>query len=564
MSYQSARRAAITVALAGLMASPSFGHEGHDHGAPPTPVSTTIAPRADASSTDFELIAIARNDQLTIYLDTFRDNMPVAGAEIEIDTPAGLLKAVAAPESGVYTVAAPFLLKTGAYDLAITVSAGGTVDVLATTIKIPPSAVGNATPARPETSWLVGAAWAQDVQKRIVASDTSLIAAIGGGFVLGVLLTLFMRRQRRLLATALLLPAMFVGLINDPAQAAEAMTAPAAPVTIAARDIAQRFPDGALFVPKPTQRILALRTAFSEVQSHRRSVELPGRVVPDPNASGLVQASGGGRLAPPEGGFKPLGTSVKAGDVLAYVQPPLPTADATAQQQEARLLDQQLSIAARKVERLRSIERVIARSQLEDAELELKGLTERRANLSRANRAPEPLTSPVDGVIASANAVAGQVVEPNTIVFQIVDPSRLWIEALTFEPQAINGRAQGALVNGQTLELTYLGTGLADRNQAVPVQFSVKGPTSALRAGQFISVLASTQEERRGIALPREAVLRGANGQSIVYEHTNAERFVAREVRVEPLDGARVLVISGVEPGRRIVTQGAELLNQIR
>lgn len=223
-----------------------------------------------------------------------------------------------------------------------------------------------------------------------------------------------------------------------------------------------------------------------------------------------------------------------------------------------------MSIVTRKVERLRAIERVIARSQLEDAELELKGLTERRANLSRVNRTPEPLTAPVDGVIASANAVAGQVVEPNTIVFQIVDPRRLWIEALTFEPQAINGRAQGALTNGQTLDLAYLGTGLADRNQAVPVHFSVKGDTSALRAGQFISVLASTQEERSGIALPREAVLRGSNGQSIVYEHTNAERFVIREVRVEPLDGARVLVVSGVDAGKRIVTQGAELLNQIR
>jgi hypothetical protein len=76
--------------------------------------------------------------------------------------------------------------------------------------------------------------------------------------------------------------------------------------------------------------------------------------------------------------------------------------------------------------------------------------------------------------------------------------------------------------------------------------------------------LASTLEERRGIALPREAVLRGANGQSIVYDHTNAERFVIREVRVEPLDGAHVLVVAGLEAGRRIVTQGAELLNQIR
>jgi hypothetical protein len=48
------------------------------------------------------------------------------------------------------------------------------------------------------------------------------------------------------------------------------------------------------------------------------------------------------------------------------------------------------------------------------------------------------------------------------------------------------------------------------------------------------------------------------------YEHANAERFVPREVRVEPLDGERVLVVSGLEPSKRIVTQGVELLNQIR
>jgi len=79
-----------------------------------------------------------------------------------------------------------------------------------------------------------------------------------------------------------------------------------------------------------------------------------------------------------------------------------------------------------------------------------------------------------------------------------------------------------------------------------------------------MTVLATTTDERTGIAVPREAVLRGANGQSIIYEHSNAERFVPREVRIEQLDAARVLIIAGVEPGKRIVTQGAELLNQIR
>ncbi len=96
------------------------------------------------------------------------------------------------------------------------------------------------------------------------------------------------------------------------------------------------------------------------------------------------------------------------------------------------------------------------------------------------------------------------------------------------------------------------------------MQFSIEARAGALRPGQLLTVLARSTEERRGIALPRAAVVRGANGQSIVYEHSNAERFVPREIRVEPLDGARVLAISGIEPGRRIVVQGAELLNQIR
>ena len=333
---------------------------------------------------------------------------------------------------------------------------------------------------------------------------------------------------------------------------------------VALRDVAQRFPDGSLFVPKSTQRILALRTAFTEVLSHRKSLELPGRIVPDPNASGLVQASIGGRLSPPPGGFKPLGTPVKTGDILAYVKPPLPSADLTVQQQQARELDQQISIVSRKVERYRAIQQVIAKNLLEDTELELKGLQSRRANLDRVNREPEPLLAPVDGVIASSNAVAGQMAESNSIIFQIINPSRLWVEALSFDPKAIDGQAQGLFASGRTVELSYVGTGIADRNQAVPVQFAVRGEAAGLRAGQFLTVLASTSEAQKGLALPREAVLRGANGQSIVYEHTNAERFVIREVRVEPLDGANVLVLAGLEAGRRIVTQGAELLNQIR
>jgi len=540
--------------LTALVPTGLRAHEGHDHGAPVTPSSSTIAPRADASSADLELVAVARGDQLTIYLDTFKGNRPVERAALEIDAPGGILT----PKGigpGVYTVEAPFLKQAGAYDLAITVTAGTLVDILTTTLKIPDTVIAQSR-SGDVFGWGINPAIAQELRQGRPGAALPTVLWLVIGFAGGIAATLAAKRLRR--TTPLLLIAALPMWAPAPAEADEV------PRTVAARDVAQRFPDGALFVPKATQRILGIATAFTEQKAYRRSLELPGRIIPDPNGSGLVQASVGGRLVPPPGGFKPLGTPVKTGDVLAYVRPPLGAADATSQQQQARELDQQISMVARKVERLRAIERVIARSQLEDAELEFKGLQARRANLERANREPEPLVAPVDGLLAASNAVAGQMAEPNAIIFQIVDPARLWVEALSFEPQATKDMAQGLFADGRRISLTFAGAGLADRNQSIPIHFAVRDQPKGLRAGQLLTVLAETTEERSGIALPREAILRSSNGQSVVYEHTNAERFVPREVRVEPLDAERVLVLSGLEPGKRIVAQGAELLNQIR
>jgi hypothetical protein len=535
----------------------ALAHEGHDHGAPPPPVSVTIAPRADASSTDFELVAIARGTKLRVYLDTFRGNEPVQNAEIEVDGPGGTVRAEQTPD-GAYTIDAAWLTRPGSHDLAFTVQARGIVDVLTATLTIPePTA-----PAAASTgvwNWVIGTAWARDIQARLATRDTSLWV-VGGGAFLGGLLVAGLFRRRAVSTAASLIAATFV-LTAAPSEA----SSPSTPVpTVTERDVAQRFADGAIFVPKTTQRILTIRTLFTEARSFAGTVELPARVIPDPSAAGFVQASVAGRLAPPPGGFPRLGTRVAAGDVLAFVQPAIGAADVTSQQQQSRELDQQIALVERRLERFRQIQSVIARAQIEDAELELQGLRGRRANLDRAPREPERLIAPVSGVIAAIQAVAGQIAEPNAIIFQIVDPSRFWVEALSFEAHAINGSANGRFGDGRTVGLAYRGSGLADRNQAIPIQFSVEGEARGLRAGQLLTVLASTHEERSGIAVPRTSVLRGPNGQSIVYEHTNAERFVPREVRVEPLDGNQVLIVSGIDAGRRIVTQGAELLNQIR
>ncbi|MDB5521821.1 MAG: hlyD secretion family protein, partial [Tardiphaga sp.] len=64
--------------------------------------------------------------------------------------------------------------------------------------------------------------------------------------------------------------------------------------------------------------------------------------------------------------------------------------------------------------------------------------------------------------------------------------------------------------------------------------------------------------------VPRASLVRGSNGQDVVYAHVSAERFVPLPVRTEPLDADNVLIASGLAAGVRVVTQGAELLAQIR
>jgi hypothetical protein len=521
-------------------------HEGHEH--EPTPPPTRMAARGEAQSEALELVAVAEGNAIAIYLDRFTSNEPVGRAEIEVETPAGPV--TARPEAGdVFRIAAPWLEKPGKYDLIVTVTTDRDTNVLPVTLEIPdPATDGSAAPTSERLRQIV-----------LLAGAT----AVGFGLAL-VLVAIGRRRKHAAAATAVALIA--VSFVVTSAVAHEGDDHAAAPTPPVGRDLSQRLPDGSVFVPKATQRILAIRTTMTADGRFQRTIELPGRIIPDPNASGLVQASAGGRLSPPPGGFPRLGTRVNAGDVLAHVTAPLQAIDISDMRQRQGELDQQISIVERRVTRYEPLAQsgAVSRVQLDEARLELQGLKDRRAALDKVRREPEALIAPVDGVIADGTPVAGQMAQPNTVVFQIVDPARLWVEALSFDALAAATIATAQIAQGYTLALTYRGSGFSDRNQSIPVHFAIDGDVSRVRVGQFVTVFASTGDELRGIALPRAAVVRSANGQDLVYEHVSAERFQPRPVRIEPLDGERVLIAAGITADKRIVVQGAELIDQVR
>jgi hypothetical protein len=508
-------------------------------------------------------VAVRQSGELLIYLDRFQTNEPIANAEVTVETPDGSKEATF--KDGVYRIPAPW--EPGSLDLIFTVADGKSTEVLSGTLKL-----DAATPA-PGKASTTGGLWssalaqdlAQGLKERVSAGATWLLLLLA--FAAGALLSRLLVRRGKLTVIVLLLTAL-LALASPVAFAHEGEEHKPPPKAAASviSDLAQRLPDGTLFVPKPVQRLLAIRTLVTEVSSHRKTLDLPGRIIPDPNASGFVQASVSGRLSAPKQGFPRLGTLVKAGDVLAFVTPPFQAIDVSDMRQKQGELDQQIGIVEKRILRYEGLAKInaVPKVTLDEAILELKGLKDRRSQLDNVRAESEKLIAPVSGVIAAANAVAGQIAETNAIVFQIIDPTRLWIEALTFNLIPDAQRATARTAEGATLALTFQGAGLTDRSQAIPVHFAIQGSPKGLRVGQLVTVLATTGEEVRGLAIPRKSVLRSANGQTVVFEHTGAERFEPRVVRVEPLDADQVIVLDGLSAGTRIVAQGAELLNQIR
>lgn len=554
------RFAAALCALHVLSASVALAHETHE--AEPSPRAAAAGPRAAAVSKNFELVAVPRDGHLVLYLDRFATNEPVADARIDIETPDGTARAEAI-RPGTYRIDPPWLAGGGDRELAVTVAAAGWTEVLDLDLHLPePAAPGAA--ANDEASAALRAHLAHQTP----------VGAAAGGFLLG-LATIMLGRARRTAGAVTLLAATLTLLLGGAALADEGHGKPEASAStpaaasseepLPAAEPSRRLPDGSVFVPKSAQHLLAIRTGVAVKASHRRTVELPGRVIADPNASGVVQSSVGGRLAPPQGGFPELGARVRRGDLLATVTPPVQAVDQSDMRQTQGNLDQQIAIVERRVTRYERLAAsgAVAQTALDDARAELSGLKDRRAALDRIRREPEALVAPVDGVVAERSAVAGQMASPGTMIFRIVDPSRLYIEALSFEAPESGAEATARLADGRQLRLLYRGAGLADRNQAVPVQFAVVDAAESLRMGQFVTVLAPTGETARGLALPRAGVLR-SDGGTIVYEHVAAERFEPRLVTAQPLDAERVLVTKGVAADRRIVTQGADLIDQVR
>jgi multidrug efflux pump subunit AcrA (membrane-fusion protein) len=124
--------------------------------------------------------------------------------------------------------------------------------------------------------------------------------------------------------------------------------------------------------------------------------------------------------------------------------------------------------------------------------------------------------------------------------------------------------ASGVLPTGGALPLVFVGGAQQLREQALPLLFRIKPPSPPLAVGQPLKVVAQTKRTIKGVAVPLAALTRNGSGDTVLWVHVGAEKFVPRKVRFQALDGANAAVTESIAAGERMVIQGASALAQVR
>jgi membrane fusion protein (multidrug efflux system) len=279
------------------------------------------------------------------------------------------------------------------------------------------------------------------------------------------------------------------------------------------------------------------------------------------------------------------GAAVQKGDVLFEIDPrPLSAVltQATAQVAQA---EAQLAKSARDVERDTPLaaQQAIAQSQLDT---EIQAYRAAQANVQSLKAAVETaqlnvgftrVTSLIDGVAAIATAQIGDLVGPSTLLTTVsqIDPIKAYFPLseqayLQVAGRINSGGAQGPWAGGAALTLVLTDDSVyprrgsflaADREidaktGTIRISAAFPNPDRTLRPGQYGRVRAETRMRTDALLVPQRAVseLQGSFQLRVVGQDNTVS---TKTVKVGDRTGSRWIIEEGLQPGMRVVVEGA-------
>ena len=296
-----------------------------------------------------------------------------------------------------------------------------------------------------------------------------------------------------------------------------------------------------------------------------------GRTAFRPRALSAITAPFAGRVA--SVAAEP-GQQVKAGATLFTIQSADASGIRTTLDQARIKVRVAQEVFARQNEMMQrgvglEVERFDAEMKLRDARAELDRAERSAALVGAGQGTAIHVRAPVDGVVVSVKAAPGATVQPGgDALVEIGNLGGLWVVADVPEGEASRmAKAKSAvvLIDALNLRVAAKMVGVAPRSDTetrrTPVYLELENAPEELRAGLLVRVKVELEAGDGELWLPMTAVLVKDGSRRVVYVEERG-RFVARTIEAGEERGGRVRVLGGVQPGDRIVTKGALLVDR--
>jgi RND family efflux transporter MFP subunit len=352
------------------------------------------------------------------------------------------------------------------------------------------------------------------------------------------------------------------------------------------------------------QWLIHMKLAQAEEQTVARQITATGRVIPAANSQAMV--------APPVGGIVSnrnlprVGQHVARGQTIAIIQQVATSAEqaqvraaaaslslenarleadrrtASGEVEAARVRVDLATKEAARAQRLYE-RKAFSERQMQAAEADLRaakaqfdaavkrlealgnpGAAERtRAGVGSAN-ASYTIRAPLSGYVTKVNKSIGEQVAAGEAIVEISNLDTVWIEAPIFEKDLsrLAGNVSATFTTPAYPDQEFKGTVvdigavIDEQTRATKVIFQLPNDGRALRLGMQANVRLDAGEQVTAMMIPKEAVLEH-EGKKIVYVLLSGEEFERREVTIGDELSGKVAVLSGLNKGERVVTQGA-------
>ncbi|WP_022947083.1 efflux RND transporter periplasmic adaptor subunit [Methylohalobius crimeensis] len=177
-----------------------------------------------------------------------------------------------------------------------------------------------------------------------------------------------------------------------------------------------------------------------------------------------------------------------------------------------------------------------------------------------------PIHAPRSGTVVTRHIVEGTAQKAGTTLMRIADLSRVWVEANVYESElplvqpGMSATVRLPYLPGQSFEgaVDYVYPYLEGQSRTGRIRIVLANPDGVLKPDMYAEVKLEADLGKR-LTVPEEAVII-AGDTRVVFEDLGGGRLSPRRVETGQRAGGRIEILSGLDPGDRVVTSGNFLI----